>query len=74
MEVFIYLNGRILFGIEIELKRYFDLFKFCILYIMLGVSDVFVFNSKMNNVWIKVLGDYFIIIRGFRKSMVFFLF
>ena len=68
MEVFTYLNGRTSSGIEIESKRY-DSFKFRISYIMLGASDVSVLNSKMNNAWIKASGDYFIIIRGSRKSM-----
>lgn len=69
MEVFTYLNGRTSSGIEIESKRYLDSFKFRISYIMLGASDVSVLNSKMNNAWIKASGDYFIIIRGSRKSM-----
>ena len=68
MEVFTYLNGRTSSGIEIESKRY-DSFKFRISYIMLDASDVSVLNSKMNNAWIKASGDYFIIIRGSRKSM-----
>lgn len=69
MEVFTYLNGRTSSGIEIESKRYLDSFKFRISYIMLGASDVSVLNSKMNNALIKASGDYFIIIRGSRKSM-----
>ena len=69
MEAFTYLNGRTSSGIETESKRYLGSFKFRISYIMLGASDVSVLNSKMNNAWIKASGDYFIIIRGSRKSM-----